>query len=122
MSPHLHYEIARVRQNEIAGRTLHAHHAIEPRPTAGRSRRSVTSRVGQAVVAVGLGLAATAAMTVSGAFASPRLARSADHVSASQLSRDIHALEAKGYTPYQCMRKGTLMRNSRTGRFELVSW
>ena len=119
MSPHLHYEIARVRQNEIAARTLHAHHATEVRATAGRSRRSVTSRVGRAVVAVGVCLAAT---TVSGAFASPRLARTGAHIPASQLSRDIRALEAKGYAPYQCTRKGTLMRNSRTGQFTLVSW
>ena len=119
MSPHLHYEIARVRQNEIAARTLHAHHATELRATAGRPRRPVTLRVGKAVVAVGVCLAAT---TVSGAFASPRLARTGGHISASQLSRDVRALEAKGYTPYQCTRKGTLMRNSGTGRFELVSW
>ena len=83
MSPHLHYEIARVGQNEIAARTLHAHHALEQRATAGRSRRSVTSRVGKAVVAVGLCLATT---TVSGAFASPRLARTGGRMSASQLS------------------------------------
>ena len=121
MSPHLHYEIARVRQNEIAARTRHAHHATEVRATAGRSRRSVTSRVGRAVVAVGVCLA-LAATTVSGAFASPSLARTGAHIPASQLSRDIRALEAKGYAPYQCTRKGTLMRNSRTGRFELVSW
>ncbi len=119
MSPHLHYEIARVGQNEIAARTLHAHHAFEQRATAGRSRRSVTSRVGKAVVAVGLCLATT---TVSGAFASPRLARTGGRMSASQLSLDVHALEAKGYTPYQCTRKGTVMRNSRTGQFKLVSW
>ncbi|MGO9908004.1 MAG: hypothetical protein ACLP4R_15515 [Solirubrobacteraceae bacterium] len=117
MSPHLHYEIARVRQNEIAARTLHAHHTTELRATAGR--RTI-SRVGQAVAAVGACLAATAAVTVSGAFANQRPVRTGGHISASQMSRDIRALEAKGYTPYQCTPKGTLMRNSRTGRFELI--
>lgn len=119
MSPHLHYEIARVGQNEIAARTLHDHHALEQRATAGRSRRSVTSRVGMAVVAVGVCLATT---TVSGAFASPRLARTGGRISASQLSLEVRALEAKGYTPYQCTRKGMLMRNSRTEQSKLVSW
>lgn len=118
MSPHLHYEIARVRQNEIAARTLHAHHTTELRATAGRP---ATSRVGRAVAAVGVCLAATAAVMVSGAFASQRPVRTGGHISASQTSRDIRALEAKGYTPYQCTPKGTLMRNSDTGRFELVS-
>ena len=119
MSPHLHYEIVRVQQNEIAARTLHAHHTAELGVTAGRSRRSVPSRVGKAVVAIGVCLAAT---TVSGALASPRPVRTGGHISASQLSRDIRALEANGYTPYQCTRNGTLMRNSRSGQFKLVSW
>ena len=121
MSPHLHYEIARVRQNEIAARTRHAHHATEQRATAGRSRRSVTSHVAKAVVAVGVCLA-LAATTVSGALASPRPARTGAHIPASQLSQDLRALEAKGYTPYQCTRKGTLMRNSPTGQLKLVRW
>ena len=53
MSPHLNHEIARVRQNEIGACNLHAHHAAELR-AAGRSRRSVSSRVVQSTVAVGV--------------------------------------------------------------------
>lgn len=58
MSPHLHYEIARARQNELAARALDAHHAIELRAATGRSRPSLISRVERAVVAVGATLAA----------------------------------------------------------------
>jgi hypothetical protein len=121
MSPHLHYEIARARQNEIAVRTLYAHHATELGATAGRSHRPTTSRAARAVAAVGVCLAATAAVTVTGAFASQGPGGTGGHISASQTSREIRALEAKGYTPYQCTPKGTLMRNRRTGRLELIS-
>lgn len=122
MSPYLHYEIVRVQQNEIAARTLRAHHAIDLRATAGRPRHPINSRVGKALVAVGVSLAAMATVTVTGAFASQRPVPTTGHISASQLNRDIGGLEANGYTPYRCTRNGTLMRNSRTGQFMLVTW
>ena len=122
MSPHLHYEIVRIQQSEIAAHTHRAHHAADLRATAGRSRRPINSRVGKALVAVGVSLAGMAAVAVSGAFASQPPAPTGGHISASQLSRDISALQANGYTPYRCTGNGTLMRNSRTGQFKLVSW
>jgi hypothetical protein len=122
MSPHLHYEIVRASQSEIAARTVHAHHANDLRATAHRSRRPLSSRVGKTVAAVGVCLAATGVVTVNGAFASQKTARTERHISAAQLSQNMHVLESEGYLPYQCTRKGTMMRNSRTGRLELVSW
>ena len=41
---------------------------------------------------------------------------------ASQMNRQIHAFEAKGYAPVACTRQGTLMRDSHTGRFVTVRY
>jgi len=122
MSPHLHYEIVRTGQSEIAAHTLHAHHANDLRATADRRHRPLTSRIGKAVAAVGVCVAATGVVTVNGAFANQKTGHTGRQVSAAHLSQNMHVLESEGYLPYQCTRKGTMMRNSRTGRFELVSW
>lgn len=106
MSPQLRYEMAYTRQHQPAAPT-EAHH----RATADLLRRS---RVGRAVVGLGVCLAATAAVTITGAQA---------HVTqASQMNRQIHAFEAKGYAPAACTRQGTLMRDSHTGRFVTVRY
>jgi hypothetical protein len=119
---HLHYEIARSRQQEIATRVSRAHLLEESGPAAVGTRRSVTSRVGRAAAAISICLATATAVTVSGAHASQRPSQAGSHISGSTLSREIRALETKGYAPYQCTAKGTLMRDSRTGRFALVRW
>ena len=109
-------------QNEIPASTIHAHHAQDLGATDSRSRRSVKSRVGRIAAAAGVCLAATTAVTVTGAFASQRPVQAGGHVSAQQVNRQIRALELKGYTPSQCTRQGTLLLNSRTGKTALVSW
>jgi hypothetical protein len=58
MSPYLHYEIVRARQHEIATRLTEARHVHEVQADAGRTRRFVKSRVGHAIAALGVLLAA----------------------------------------------------------------
>ena len=117
MSPNLHIQLARFRQDELAAR---AHDAHELQAAAGRPPHGLRYRVSQAIAALGVGLfIATAAVT--GAQASPHTAQAGRRLSASQLASDIRALEAKGYTPWQCTPKGTLLRNSR-GQFQTISW
>lgn len=106
MSPQLQYEMGSTRQHQPAGSTK-THHTA----TTDLLRRS---RVGRAVVGVGVCLAALAAVTVTGA---------QGHVTqASQMNRQIHAFEAKGYAPVACTHQGTLMRDSHTGRFVTVRY
>jgi hypothetical protein len=115
MSAHLHYEIARARQQEIAARTIHAHHAPEMHGTWSRRRQS-RQRFGRAIAALSGCLAVTIAVTVGGAHANPSSVKSGGRVSAQQYAGEIRALEAKGYVPASCTIGGTLMRNYRTGR------
>lgn len=115
MSPHLHHEIARARQREIAASTVAAHHAREVRRTSG-PRRRVIQHFGRAVAALGVCLAIPIAVTVDGALASPGSVKSGGRVSAQKYAGEIRALEAKGYTPTACAVDGTLMRNFRSGR------
>ncbi len=56
MSPHLHYEIARARQQEIAASTIRQQHAREMQGIAG-PRVPVTQRISQAFAALGTGVA-----------------------------------------------------------------
>jgi hypothetical protein len=60
-------------------------------------------------------VAATIAVTVSGAHANPRTVKPNGRVSAQQFAREIRTLEAKGYVPASYTIGGTLMRNYRTG-------
>ena len=115
MSPHLHYEIVRARQQEIAASTVNAHHAREVRRTSGPHRR-VVQHFGRAVAALGVCLAILIAVTVDGAMASPGSVKSGGRVSAHGYVGDIRALEANGYTPTACAVDGTLMRDFRTDR------
>jgi hypothetical protein len=70
MSPHLHYEIARARQQEIEARALHAHHhsASGAQSSRRRSRRSPA----QLVTAFASGFARAISLTVGEAYADPR--------------------------------------------------
>jgi hypothetical protein len=116
MSPYLHYEIARARQQEIVNHALSAHRSHDPRSTVER-HRSVKHRLGQVVATVGVCVAAGTAVTVSGAHSNQHLIKQhAGHVSAQQLAREIHTFEAKGYVPTSCTVGGTLMRNYSTGQ------
>jgi hypothetical protein len=117
-----HYEIARGRQREIAARTIHPHRVNELRAGAYHTRHSARARVRQAVAALVVCLAVTTTATVSGACAGPGAAQANARISASQLNREIRALEARGYVQWQCTTRGTLMRNPRTGRSITVKW
>jgi hypothetical protein len=115
MSPHLHHEIVRARQREIAASTVNAHHAREVRLTSGPHKR-IIQHFARAVAALGVCLAIPIAVTVDGALASPGSVKFGDRVSAQKYAGEIRALEANGYAPTGCSVGGTLMRNFRTGR------
>jgi hypothetical protein len=121
MSSHPYFEIARARQNEIATRTIHAHHRSDIDAING-PRRPVAHRIGQAVAALGVCLVATTAVAISGADANSRPAKASRHTSAAQLAQKIAALEAKGYVQTSCTVGGTLMSDYRTGQSVLVTW
>jgi hypothetical protein len=65
-------------------------------------------------------LAATAALTYSGAHANLRPVKNVGLASAQRLARETAALEAKGYVPVACTVTGTLMRDYHTGRSVIV--
>jgi hypothetical protein len=119
MSPHLHYETARASRREISSRTINAHHSQDVRGIT-RPRRTVRQSLVRAVAALGVCLAATAAITDSGAHANPRAVMAAGRASVRQPAREIAALEAKGYAQAACTLSGTLMTNYRTGRSVIV--
>ena len=122
MSPYLHYEIARARQQEIVSRVINSHRRHRTRP-AGSRHRSIKHRVGQVAAALGVCVAAGTAVTAA---TRNRISipckQHAGHVSAQQLARKIRALEAKGYVPTSCTVSGTLMRNYSTGQSMTVKW
>ena len=115
MSPHLHYEIARDRQQEMVDR------AINSRRSHFRSainrHRTIKYRLVQAVAVLGVCASAGTAVTVSAAHPTQRSVRQhAANVSAAQVTREIRAFEAKGYVPASSTVSGTLMRNYSTGQ------
>ena len=112
MSPHLNYQIAHARQQEIATGTIRAHHAADVHRRTARQSSGARIRLVRRVVALGTCLAATTALTVGGAHASSRPVQASGRISAAQLAREIRALEANGYVQWQCTSSGTLMRNS----------
>ena len=116
MSPHLHYEIARARQQETASRPINAHRSHTKR-TGVDQPRGVKYRVVQMVAVLGVCGAAGTAVAVSDAHSTQRpLKQHAGHVSAQQLVREIRAFEVKGYVPTACTVNGTLLRNYNTGQ------
>lgn len=116
MSPHLHYEIARARQNEIVSRAINSHRSQTKR-AAVNWHRSVMHRLVQMAAALAVCLAAGTAVTVSDAHSTQRpMTQHAVNVSAQQLAREIRAFEHKGYVPSACTVSGTLMRNYTTGQ------
>lgn len=122
MSPYLHYEIARARQQEIASRANNSHHSQATRTSVDRNR-SVKHRLGRIVTVLGVCAASVTAVAVSDAQSGQRPIRpGAGHVSAQQLAQEIRAFEAKGYVPASCTVSGTLMRNYSTGQSVTVKW
>jgi hypothetical protein len=122
MSPYLHYEIARARQQEIVSRAMNSHRGRARRTTVDRYR-SVKHRLVQVVAALGVCVAAGTAVTVSEAHLNQRpMKQHTGHVSAQQLAREIRSFEAKGYVPASCTVSGTLMRNYRTGQSVTVKF
>jgi hypothetical protein len=86
------------------------------RTTANR-RPSVKERAGHVAAALGVCIAATTAVALSGAHLNQRPAEQhGGPVSAQQIAREIRVLEAKGYVPTACTINGTLMRNYHTGQ------
>jgi hypothetical protein len=53
MSPHLHYEIARIRQHEMEARVMRARHSHDLPTSSRQSRRSIKVRIGRAVAVAG---------------------------------------------------------------------
>lgn len=121
MSSNLHYEIARARENEIAAGTIHTRHAHDLHASTLQPGRTVKSRLGRTVAALGACLAATAGVTFSSAHASPHPANASVRLAARQLTGEIRTLQAQGYIEWQCTPTGTLMRDSH-GNFVNVEW
>lgn len=123
MSSHLHHEIARARQDELASRMVHAHHRDEAPPlTPATPPRTVRRRLRRTVAALSVCLAAATAVTVTGADANPHPAKSASHVAAKRFASETRALRAKGYVPESCTVAGMLMRSYHTRQIALVKW
>jgi hypothetical protein len=122
MSPHLHIEIARARQQEIMDRAIKSYGTHAGRTTVGR-HRSVKHRLVQGIAVLGVCGAAGTAVSVSDAHSNQRpMKHQAVHTSAQQLMRETRAFEAKGYVPAACTVNGTLMRNYSTGQSVTVTW
>ena len=121
MSSHLHHEIARARQDELASRMVHAHH-LDDAPAPASPRRAVRRRLRRTVAALSVCLAAATAVTVTGADANPHGAKAASHVSAQRFASETSALRAKGYVPEYCTVAGMLMHSYHTRQFALVKW
>jgi hypothetical protein len=118
MSPYLHYEIARARQQEMLSGALNSH-----RSRAIGRRRSIKFRLVQLVSVLGVCVAAGTGVTASAAHSNHRTAKQhAVHVSAHQLAREIRTFEARGYVPTACTVSGTLLRNYSTGQSVTVEW
>jgi hypothetical protein len=112
MSPHLHYEIVRARQQEIASRASNSHHSHTARRTVNR-QRSVKHRLAQAAAALVVCATAGTAVAVSDAQPHQRpIKQQTVHVSPKQLAKEIRTFEAQGYVPSACTVRGTLLRNS----------
>ena len=120
MSPHLHYQIARAQWHEIEARAICAHHAHELRAAYRPPRRSIKFRIGRVVAAVGACAAISTALAAGGAPANPRPAHHGTNVAAQQFSKEIRALERKGYVQYSCTTNGTEMGSPSTGQVVTV--
>jgi hypothetical protein len=115
MSPHTHYELARTRQLEIAASVRLPHRAARFHEPSGRTPSCGHARIRRAIATVAAAFAA-AAVAVSVAPASQTPAREVGHLSPAQYTREIRALEARGYVQSSCTVNGTQLRNPRTGR------
>lgn len=122
MSPYLHYEIARARQQDIVRRATDSHRS-HAAPTIVNRHHGIKHRLGRIVAALGVCVVAGSAVAASSAHSNQRpMSQHAAHVSAQQLAREIRTFEAKGYLPTSCTVSGTLMRNYSTGQSVTVKW
>ena len=121
MSSHLHHEIARARQDELASQMAHAHHH-DAAPTPGSPRRAIRRRLRHAAAAISVCLAAGTAVTVAGAHANPHPTKTPSRPSAQRFASQTSALEAKGYVPEYCTVAGLVMRTYHTRQVALVRW
>ncbi|MGO9906196.1 MAG: hypothetical protein ACLPY3_10820 [Solirubrobacteraceae bacterium] len=114
-------EMIHTRQEEIPARTIDPHEVQDVRADAPRSGR-IPRRAGRAIAAVAVCVAATTVVAISDASANPQSAEHSSHVSASQLEREMRALQARGFVASSCEVGGTLMTNYRTNQSVLLSW
>jgi hypothetical protein len=122
MSPHLHHQIARGRQQEIASRASDSYRSHATRRPVNR-QRSVKHRLAQVAAALVVCTTAGTAVAVGDAHPHQRpIKQQTIHVSPQQLAKEIRTFEAKGYVPTSCTVSGTLMRNYGTGRSVTVAW
>jgi hypothetical protein len=122
MSTHLHYEIVRARQREIAARATQVQHIREADATVVRCARSVQRRVTRLAAAVGVCIAATTAATMNVAGATPHPVKAGGPVSAKQLAQETRALERRGFVPTSCTVDGTRFVNYATGQSLTLGW
>jgi hypothetical protein len=121
MSMYLHYEIARAQQHEIEARMMRARHTHDLRTSSRHSHPGVKFRIGGVVASVGVCAAIGTAFAAAAAPGDPRPAHGGNRVSARQFSREIAALERKGFVQYSCTLNGTEMRSPTTGQVVTVS-
>jgi hypothetical protein len=118
MSPHLHYEIARVRQEEIAARAIQSHRVQGVRAAAGR-RSGRSAR--RAIAALGVCVAASSVVAMSNASAHPRAVEQPSHVSGAQLQHELNALKTVGFVATSCEVGGMRLTNYGTNQSVFLS-
>jgi hypothetical protein len=118
MSPHLHYEIVRLRQEEIAARAIESQRVQGVRVVAGR-RSGWSAR--RAIAALGVCTAASSFVAINNASAHPRAAEQPGRVSGAQLQHELNALKTVGFVATSCEVGGMRLTNYSTGQSVLLS-
>ena len=122
MSSHLRAEMIRVHQDEIAARTVDSPHAHDVLKNVDRPRRTDVSRIGQTIAALGISLAVTATIAITGAHAKQGGGNAGARMSAAQLEQKFRKLQTEGWVQSSCTRGGSRLHNIRTGEYMTVSW
>ena len=126
MSPSLHAEMIRTRQNEIAARTAQAHLVSDCQDSAARRRGVVRSRVYRALTAAALSLACLpfVAGAADGKAAASHTANATvrESTMAQRVQARIDSLQARGFVPLACTTHGTLLVNPHTGERTTINW
>jgi hypothetical protein len=119
MPPHLHYEIVRLRQEEIAARAIESQRVQGVRAVAGR-RSGWGAR--RAIAALGVCAAASSFVAIDNASAHPRAAeQQPGRVSGAQLQHELNALKTVGFVATSCEVGGMRLTNYSTGQSVLLS-